>query len=153
MMNAIPSIVRKPINKRINLISPCSAGSPPVRTFAFLHQVEVISNEGLSSSWVKAESRPKEAAVVQAGFGRYGWQVGPVPRAELETAPAREAVYSLTSGLFKDPVHIQTLGPKGHVSEEFIYFGETKPGEGGVSRPRKAVRWCSISAWFAARWR
>ncbi len=117
-------------NRHGDFTRPCSTGSPPVQTVALLHRVEAVPGEGLAKSWFQPEQRPEETAVVQAGFGRYGWRVGPVPLAELETAPAREVIYSLACGLFKDPVHIETLGPKGHVSEEFIHFGGTKVGEG-----------------------
>lgn len=96
-------------NRHGDLAAP---GEIPVQTWSFHHKVG-----------------DREDTVV-ASFGRYGWRVGPLPLAKLSTAKKEEAVYSLSRGLFKDPIHIESLGPKGHVAEDFIHFGSTHPGEG-----------------------
>ncbi len=40
------------------------------------------------------------------------------------------AQYSLQRGIDKDPLHIHILGPKAHVPEEFLQFGNVKAREG-----------------------
>ncbi|WP_406312254.1 hypothetical protein OHA77_27040 [Streptosporangium sp. NBC_01639] len=40
----------------------------------------------------------------------------------------RPAVWSTSRGLHKDPIHRDTLGPKGHVPEEFLDFGPVPEG-------------------------
>ncbi|MCP2351038.1 glycosyl hydrolase [Nonomuraea roseoviolacea] len=60
----------------------------------------------------------------------------PVPaagRPAAEGAPAaagdrRAAVFSVSRGIRKDPIHRVTLGPKGHVPEEFLDFGRVPAG-------------------------
>lgn len=96
-------------NRHGDLSAP---GPIPVQTWSFRHKVG-----------------EKEDTVI-AGFGRYGWRKGPVALEKLADAPREAVVYSLTRGLFKDPVHIESLGPKGHVAEDFIHFGSTQPGQG-----------------------
>ncbi|MDR3034317.1 MAG: hypothetical protein LBV78_14590, partial [Kitasatospora sp.] len=51
----------------------------------------------------------------------------------------RPAVYSTSRGLYKDGIHRQALGPKGHVPEEFLDFGEAEPGDTVVFRAELTV--------------
>ncbi|MFC7646000.1 hypothetical protein ACFQX6_39435 [Streptosporangium lutulentum] len=49
------------------------------------------------------------------------------------------AVWSTSRGLRKDPIHRDTLGPKGHVPEEFIDFGPVSAGQAAWFRTRVTV--------------
>ncbi|ACZ90882.1 hypothetical protein [Streptosporangium roseum] len=58
---------------------------------------------------------------VHATFGPHGlWRTG--------DGDWRPAVWSTSRGLHKDPIHRDTLGPKGHVPEEFLDFGPVPAG-------------------------
>ncbi|MFI7052918.1 hypothetical protein ACIBLB_12765 [Streptosporangium canum] len=58
---------------------------------------------------------------VHATFGPHGlWRTG--------DGDWRPAVWSTSRGLHKDPIHRDTLGPKGHVPEEFLDFGTVPAG-------------------------
>lgn len=79
------------------------------------------------------------------------------PRGEQRTAPATgsvpasgsgsgsaagdwtASVWSDSRGLLKDPVHRDTLGPKGHVPEEFLDFGTVAAGEHCLFRSQVTV--------------
>ncbi|WP_395107659.1 glycosyl hydrolase [Actinomadura sp. SCN-SB] len=68
-----------------------------------------------------------------ATFGPHGvWRRDDDPR-------WRSVVYSDSRGIHKDPVHRATLGPKGHVPEEFLDFGEVGAGRRVVLRTRTTV--------------
>ena len=49
------------------------------------------------------------------------------------------AVWSTSRGLRKDPIHRDTLGPKGHVPEEFLDFGPVPAGRAAWFRTRVTV--------------
>jgi hypothetical protein len=78
---------------------------------------------------------------VHATFGPRGLWTGPAtpdalpaPAARVEEAGEdvtgwKEVVYSPSRGIYKDPIHRATLGPKGHVPEEFLRFGAIGAGE------------------------
>ncbi|MDL4816536.1 glycosylhydrolase-like jelly roll fold domain-containing protein [Actinomadura opuntiae] len=51
----------------------------------------------------------------------------------------RPAVYSDSRGIRKDAVHRDFLGPKGHVPEEFLDFGDVAAGEAVLFRSRVTV--------------
>ena len=57
-----------------------------------------------------------------ATFGPHATWEGP----DGERSPA---VYSDSRGIRKDPVHRETLGPKGHVPEEFLQYGSVAAGQ------------------------
>ncbi|MEV6106325.1 glycosyl hydrolase [Streptomyces sp. NPDC051940] len=58
---------------------------------------------------------------VHATFGPHGeWRTG--------DGPWQPAVYSVSRGIRKDPVHRAALGPKGHVPREFLDFGTVAAG-------------------------
>ncbi|MFV2177754.1 glycosyl hydrolase [Actinomadura sp. LOL_016] len=51
----------------------------------------------------------------------------------------RPIVYSDARGIRKDPIHRAALGPKGHVPEEFLDFGQVPSGRQVVVRTRMTV--------------
>ena len=117
-------------NRHGDFTKPAGSGPLPVQTWLFRHGRESAEGEGLHAAWSDPACVPPSAELVQAGFGRQGWKVGPRPLSELDAEEPVEVVYSLSRGLFKDPVHLESLGPKGHVAEDFIHFGTTQPGQG-----------------------
>ncbi len=71
-----------------------------------------------------------------AGYGVRGHSFGPVdgeaslPAVHSTSVEAWKPVeYSLSRGIWKDPICQESQGPKGHVPEEFIHFGGYDPGE------------------------
>ncbi len=65
---------------------------------------------------------------VHATFGPHGWW------RTSESQEWRPAIYSLSRGIHKDPLHRHVYGVHGHVPEEFLDFGEVKAGQGAVFR-------------------
>ncbi|MEU4224878.1 glycosylhydrolase-like jelly roll fold domain-containing protein [Nonomuraea sp. NPDC026600] len=51
----------------------------------------------------------------------------------------RPVVFSTSRGIRKDPIHRRTLGPKGHVPEEFLDFGEVAMGKSAWFRTELTV--------------
>lgn len=114
------------LNNRFgDLDKPNYEGAPPVATWYFEHS-----------------SKDGEWNQVQATFGMYAQWLGPCPGQNLpdpSTYPLlgsamnelewKPLLYSLTRGIEHDPLHIRTLGPKGHVPSEFLEFGEVAVGE------------------------
>ncbi|MHB1572013.1 MAG: glycosyl hydrolase family 2 protein, partial [Solirubrobacteraceae bacterium] len=76
-------------------------------------------------------------APAHATFGPRARWVGPARPDELPapsddrpcSAGWKEAVWSTSRGIRKDPIHRQTLGPSGRVPEEFVHFGRVEAGE------------------------
>ena len=100
-------------NRYGDFTKPNTPGAPPVQTWAFAHAV------------APEPPAEKDWQPVQATFGAYGeW----TPTGAEDWRPA---VYSLSRGIRKDALHVPTLGPKGHVPEEFLDFGAVAAG-GGV---------------------
>ncbi|MEV0199653.1 glycosylhydrolase-like jelly roll fold domain-containing protein, partial [Nonomuraea sp. NPDC050691] len=54
----------------------------------------------------------------------------------------RPAVFSVSRGIRKDPIHRVTLGPKGHVPEEFLDFGRVPAGRAAWFRCELTVPAC-----------
>jgi hypothetical protein len=79
------------------------------------------------------EHRPAGSAwsAAQATFGPHGRH-----KADQAWVPT---VYSDSRGIRKDPIHRAVLGPKGHVPEEFLDFGEVAAGQEVVFRSRLTV--------------
>lgn len=124
---------------------PDYPGAPPLATWQFEHRVEA-GEAGGGSACEGPFGRTKADASrsrVQATFGTYAKWTGPAPDYELpiphpnadmellrqECASWKSAVYSQSRGIWKDPVHTGTLGPKGRVPSEFLHFGEVAEGE------------------------
>lgn len=117
---------------------PDFEGAPPVQTWHFEHRTALLGGDELDS--VKSAN---DWSLVVATFGPYGWSSGVRPVEDLPK-PLRElpeqgglagdgwepAVYSLSRGIHKDDLHAPTLGPKGHVPEEFLTLGAINSGEG-----------------------
>jgi hypothetical protein len=76
--------------------------------------------------------RDDEGREVHATFGPHGL-------CRVGDGDWRPAVYSTSRGLYKDPVHREVLGPKGHVPEEFLDFGEVAAGQHAWFRSRVTV--------------
>lgn len=117
---------------------PNFEGAPSVQTWHLEHRSALSSDDELDSAIAADDWRP-----VVATFGQYGWSSG-VRRVEDLPEPLRQlpetgelvgegwepTVYSLSRGIHKDSLHATTLGPKGHVPEEFLTLGAINPGEG-----------------------
>ncbi|MEU6749250.1 glycosyl hydrolase [Spirillospora sp. NPDC046719] len=89
----------------------------PLECWSLQHQVEG------ETDWAEAH----------ATFGPHGvWAL----ESEGSWHPA---VYSDSRGIRKDAVHRDFLGPKGHVPEEFLDFGEVAAGEAVLFRARVTV--------------
>jgi hypothetical protein len=124
---------------------PADAASAPVELRTFRHKAEEEGEDGVAAGWAGANLDDSDWDTVHATFGPHGLWKGP---ASPETLPppaqsAEEvrgtlleggkgwipASYSLSRGIFKDRIHRGTLGPKGHVPEEFLDFGSVTRGE------------------------
>lgn len=124
-------------NRYGDLDRPAYSGPPPVQTWRFedwRDEPGVLSPADLQAEyWSRAE----------VGFTAYGWWFGPVDPARFPGPPIaapsgsdalgvkhfHPAIYSLSHGIDRDPIHTRSLGPKGHVPEEFLDFGLVRAGE------------------------
>ncbi len=125
---------------------PNYTGAPPVQTWSFQHRREVPAPEGLldglAAGWHQGKGG-NDWQRVDATFGIQGWWTGPLAAGQvvtplpgplggddpLQVEGWRPMVYSPSRGIFRDPIHRRTLGPKGHVPEEFLAFGPLSAGE------------------------
>lgn len=86
--------------------------------------------------------------LVRATFGPHGeWR----PEDEDQWRPLR---YSASRGIAKDPIHDASLGPKGHVPEEFLDFGVVPAGRSVRFRTEVEVpesRICYLAVAASAR--
>ncbi|MEO3799842.1 hypothetical protein [Nonomuraea sp. B1E8] len=76
---------------------------------------------------------------------------GPRGEQRVGDGPWTPSVWSTSRGLHKDPVHRETLGPKGHVPVEFLAFGRVAAGAEARFRsvltvPEGAPVWLAIGA-------
>ncbi len=120
-------------NRYGDFSKPDFDGSPPIQTWRLFHRVEMNDEDGLEAGWNRDSTHDEAWEPVDTTFGLYGWWLGPCPADDLPQPLAeadsyafegwRPAVYSLQRGIYKDPLHQATLGPKGHVPEEFLAFG------------------------------
>lgn len=136
-------------NRYGDLARPAYPGAPPVQTWRFEHRRERPAEDGLRAGWhlpppvLEPRQGGEPWEEVESTYGTYGWSFGPCPEAALPaplTAPAagddplatagwKPAIYSLSRGIRRDPLH-DYFGPRGHVPEEFLDFGAVKAGEG-----------------------
>ena len=128
---------------------PVEAPSPPVERWEFRHKTERAGEDGEAAGWARPGLDDSGWDTAHATFGPHGLWTGP---ATPETLPppaqsaegAQEsfvgdgrqtgeewlpASYSLSRGIYKDRIHQGTLGPTGHVPEEFLDFGRVGRGE------------------------
>ncbi len=123
---------------------PATTTSLGVERWVFRHMVDASGQTGLNEHWFNPEWDDSNWPLVHATFGPHGLWTGPI---EPEQLPAplgtgdewstsqnaagkwQEAIYSLSRGIYKDHLHQRTLGPKGHVPEEFLDFGLVRAGE------------------------
>jgi hypothetical protein len=71
---------------------------------------------------------------------------GPMGEQRVRDGAWTPAVWSRSRGIRKDPIHQDTLGPKGHVPEEFLAFGTVGAGE--EARFRSVVS-TAVPGWLA----
>jgi hypothetical protein len=119
-------------NRHGDLTWPAHRGAPSVPTWSFRHREERESGSG-AAGWNRGEWREGSYDIAHATFGTQGWLRGPVAPNDLQP-PGRgggwnPAVYSLSRGIWRDPQHIWTLGPGGHVPEYFLDFGLMSEGQ------------------------
>lgn len=136
---------------------PTSAEPLPVERWQFKHRTEAPGND--SSEWSRPDYDDSDWVTAQATFGPRGLWKGPSypddlpvaasdPRTGEATEGWREAEYSLSRGIWKDRLHRTTLGPKGHVPEEFLDFGAVHRGQAVQFRTVLNVSE-AVSAWLA----
>ncbi|MCC6169030.1 MAG: hypothetical protein IT329_17540 [Caldilineaceae bacterium] len=130
-------------NRYGDFTKPNFAGSPPVQTWLFEHRAEQPGEDGVQAGWF-ADVNAEGWEPVKATFAVWAWRLGPQPAGKLPTPPASLAAgsdplgvaawqpvaYSLARGINHDAIHHYTLGPKGHVPEEFLDFGVVQAGQG-----------------------
>ena len=132
-------------NRWGDVARPAAPGAPPVQRWRFRYRREQPGEDGLADGWAGPAFDDTGWDEVHATYGVQGWWYGPGPAASLPpphtghrvdsmhdplaAAGWRPAVYSLTRGIFRDPLHQTTLGPKGHVPEEFLDFGRLPAGD------------------------
>lgn len=112
---------------------PAAPGAPPLERWTLRHRVERAGEDGRRDGWAEPAHDDASWAAAHATFGPHvAW-----------TDPAgveREAVYSTSRGIHKDLLHQGgTLGPKGHVPEEFLDFGPVAAGDAVEVRLRVDV--------------
>lgn len=125
-------------NRYGDFAKPNQEGSPPLQTWHLQHRLATSANE----SWDTAQKAVdwREAIVT---YGDFGWWSGvrdlqdlPQPLAHIPEKGTLDGdgwqtvSYSLQRGIYKDVIHAMTLGPKGHVPEEFIQLGIVEKGQG-----------------------
>ncbi len=133
-------VVEPTLDNRYGDFAQPAGGLVGVQTWFFGHRRELPGHDGLQGGWptdLEANSWPE----VQATYGVYGWWTGPSthlpePLATLQPGPDplavqgwRPLVYSLSHGIPRDTLH-HYFGPRGHVPEEFMDFGEVPAGAG-----------------------
>jgi hypothetical protein len=147
---------------------PVETASLPVERWEFRHKTEQAGEDGESVGWARPEFDDSDWGTVLATFGPHGRWTGPVapdmlPSPAQSGEEARESLvgdgrepgeewrpasYSLSRGIYKDRIHQGTLGPTGHVPEEFLDFGRVARGEAVQFRTTVSPS-ASLSAHFA----
>lgn len=134
-------------NRFGDFTKPNFAGSPPVQTWTFEHHAEQPGEDGLLGRWFANTTAGTAADAwqpVKATYAVRAWQQGARPLSELPAPLAslmggadpldvdgwQPVVYSPARGIDHDSMHHHSLGPKGHVPEEFMDFGLVQVGQG-----------------------
>lgn len=100
------------------------AGPLSLERWEVRHRTESAGADGRRAGWAEPEHDDADWTAVSATFGPRARA-----RSERNAGPWRDVVWSLSRGIRKDELHHETLGPKGHVPEEFLDLGEVEPGE------------------------
>jgi len=124
---------------------PAAQAPIPLERWTVRHNTDPTGRSSLEEGWYRPEYDDAAWPVAHATYGPHGHWSGPsapdrlpAPLASLDSwhtwqghvdVEWREAVYSRSRGIYKDPVHRRTLGPKGHVPEEFLRFGSVQRGD------------------------
>ena len=129
-------------NRYGDFTKPNFQGAPPVQTWHFEHRIERTGDDGLRDRWYESWGDESWDSVI-ATFGVYGWWSGArlidqlpsplsgiAPGDQLTDENWQPVIYSRQRGIHKDELHVPTLGPKGHVPEEFLAFGQLSAGQG-----------------------
>jgi|GEM_PF-436142 len=116
-------------NKYGDFTKPDFDGFPAPATWFFQHQ----KGERITDNWEE----------VHATFGQQAFSLkgkadelpGGVSNQDLEKVYAQTrdwepVVYSKSRGIDKDRIHASTLGPSGHIPEEYMDFGSMDAGQG-----------------------
>jgi hypothetical protein len=120
---------------------PASNGPVPIECRRFKYREEKESEDGIEAGWHTPDYGDSAWQAVTAGYGLRWW----ISRPDIGDRPLKMpgpddgdwrpdptiwsgAVFSLRSGIEKDPVHSETLGPKGRVPDEFLDFGTAPVG-------------------------
>ncbi len=151
-------VVRTLDNKWGDFALPADTEGVPVEHWSVRHAVE-DGRDGLEEGWHRPDYDDSAWDTAHATFGPRGLWAGPTLPKDLpgpgETAGDWwEARYSLSHGIYKDRIHRRTLGPKGHVPEEFLDFGPVPPGEAVQFRatiPLASPLDCHLALGAAAR--
>jgi hypothetical protein len=108
---------------------------PVLERWTLRHRLERDGQDGLRAEWAVPGHDEADWDVVHATFGPHGVAAGPARPGGLPgpwPAPGAEwrpVIFSSSRGVHKDPVHRDTLGPKGHVPEEFLDLGDVRAGD------------------------
>ncbi|GIW75675.1 MAG: hypothetical protein KatS3mg104_0738 [Phycisphaerae bacterium] len=93
----------------------------------------------------------RKPEAVLSGFGGRAWK-------KSDKTDREPVIYSPEFGIAQDRLHIHTLGPKGHVPEEFIDLGKISPDDPvtvhvamEIEKPQKAILMVGSSARKHAR--
>ncbi|GAB3981264.1 hypothetical protein GCM10029978_081560 [Actinoallomurus acanthiterrae] len=107
----------------------------PVERWEFRHRVETDGDDGLNGGWATPGHGDAAWEAAYATFGPHVLATGPARPDALPGPSPEEGVdwrpvtYSSSRGIHKDPIHRETLGPKGHVPEEFMDLGDVPAGQ------------------------
>ncbi|MBN2048147.1 MAG: hypothetical protein JW750_09915, partial [Anaerolineaceae bacterium] len=124
-------------NRYGDFTKPNFEGAPAPATWFFRHHADADGTfDGIHAD-------PSDWQTVQATFGQQAWSLTaplaqlPGPAQTMDAYALIESVenwspvvYSKTRGIAKDQLHSITLGPSGHIPEEFMSFGEVPAGSG-----------------------
>lgn len=115
---------------------PVQGTTIPLERWELQHAIEPAHTPGEQLGWQHADFDDSAWTPAQITFGPHGIWTGPAPAQDLPAPGSpgtthlwQTASYSLSRGIYKDTIHHSTLGPKGHVPEEFLDFGVIKAGQ------------------------
>lgn len=108
----------------------------PVQVRRFRHRTESETEDGLTLKWHHPETDDSGWEQITYSFSTYLLKRGPFKPEQAPSVsvtgnePGWQPVrLSLKLGIENDPIHHGTLGPKGHVPEEFVDLGDGAEGE------------------------